>query len=400
MQILKINPITIFNQQQARRADYSRPYGLRMQKPIEKDTVSFKGTVKFENFIEKTVANNNKNLSEIATIYMDVLESIATKLKDFGVSFDREYCEPNAIKSVPAVLSKMKRQKTFKILDRVRATLYCKNIYDLSILFYKILPELAKRGYIVAYTEMPLQQAIIRGYTPNEDEIKNNEAMCPDVDIRLDRALLQTDALPLGVIHFIGKPQMSGYEDIQIRLIKQGPKKLQLSKNPFHELIILTGPEYAKTKHEESKRIYSYTRQFKELHIFNHANSETLELIKRYTDLISKIFSTEISQKIYENAKNYDIFGIKKRMPISLSTDDEKILTSYYDSIEKLTKEYYKTMISAKSKNEKAKHTLEVEKKEDLERLAVIRKGLSDAVEYYRNYPYDKKENKKSFNKV
>ena len=390
MQVLPVFKTNLLNNTLPinRSADYSTTgFGIRMAKPLEKDTVSFKAYVKFEKILETTADKTNQKLLATATIYMDVLESIAMKLKDYGVSFDRKYCEPNAIKSAKSVVSKIKRAKTFKIPDRIRGTLYSKNIYDLSILINHILPELEKRGYIVAQTETSLEEAIKRGYKPNANEIKKGEVLCPDIDIRLDNELLNTEALPKNLEYYVGKPQASGYEDIQIRLLLQkGLEHRSSVNNTLHELIILVGPEYAKTKHDESDKIYNYIRQFKELNIYNNSrtNSETISLIKRYIELISKMFSTEISQKVYENAKNFDIYGIKKAMPISLSEDDEKTLTGYYDSLEKLTKEYYK-VLESKSKSEKSKEILNKQRKEDQERLAIIRKGLTDAVDFYKN---------------
>lgn len=390
MQVLQINPISIINQTQIKQSQYCNVFGLRMQNTIKQDTVSFRGAVKFEQFVEKTAQKNNEKLLEPATIYMDILESIAMKLSYLGVSFDRDYCEPNAIKSAKSVVSKIKRAKTFLIPDRIRGTLFCKNIYDLSIIFNNILPELAKRGYSIADTEVPLQDALKRGYIPNQEEISRGSVIYPDVDIRLDNTLVQAEALPENLKYSLSKPQPSGYEDVQIRL----KKSTGYGNNTLHELIIIIGPKYAEVKHDESAKIYNYTRQFKELNIFNRSNDETVALIKRYTDLISKMFSTEISQKIYENAKSCDIYGIKEPMPISLNEDDEKILTDYYDSIEKHTKEYYKKAIEAKFKNEKAKKILKKEKQEDMERLALIRKGLTDAVDFYRNQ-YNKPNDKK-----
>lgn len=383
MQVMQINPISFINQIKMKQLQCGTSLGLKMQEPLKQDTISFEGSVKFEQFVEKTAQKNNEKLLAPATIYMDILESIAMKLQNLGVSFDRNYCEPNAIKSAKSVISKIKRSKTFIIPDRIRGTLFCKNIYDLSILFNNILPELAKRGYNIASTEVSIQDALRRGYIPNDEELSRGFVIYPDMDIRLDNIFVQAEALPENMKYSLSKPQPSGYEDIQIRF-----KKTNGIKNDvLHELIIIVGSKYAEAKHDESNMIYNYTRQFKELNLFNKSKNsdETIAMIKRYTDLITKIFSTEISQKVYENAKSYDIFGIKTPMPISLSGEDEKILTGYYDSIEKLTKEYYKKTIEEKSKNEKVQNTLKKERKEDLERLANIRKGLTEAVDFYRN---------------
>lgn len=386
MNVLFVSRINFLNLtppcKQAHKNDVS--YGLRMQKPITSDTVSFKG-LRFDKILEGSATKTNERLTTSATIYMDILESIAMKLKNFGVSFDRDYCEPNAIKSAKSVISKIKRSKTFIIPDRIRGTLYCKNIYDLSVLFNQILPELKKRGYEVALTEVPIQDALKRGYIPKADELEKGSVIYPDVDIRLDNTLVQAEALPDNMKYSLGKPQPSGYEDVQIRLKKTAGS----NSNTLHELIIIVGPKYAEAKHDESDRIYSYIRQFKELYLINTGKNddETMAKLKRYMDLISKVFSTEITQKIYENAKSADIYGIVKPMPISLNDDDESILTSYYDDIEKITKEYYKKMIEAKAKTPKVQERLKKEKNEDMAKLALIRQGLTEAYDFYKDYP-------------
>lgn len=400
MNILSINRINTqdHNSYWQRTNSNRLSYGLKLQAPLKADTVSFGCTVKFDKILESTAEKNNQKLLETATVYMDILESIAMKLGGAGVSFDRAYSEPNSIKSAESIVSKIKRSKTFKIPDRIRGTIYCKKIYDLSVLFDQILPELEKRGYIISDAEIPLKEAMKRGYKPSDEEIKRGEIIYPDVDIRLNRASTNASSLPENLKYSLSEPQSSGYEDIQIRLTKKdAAKKTSMQQKTLHELIILTGPEYARTKHYESEKIYSYTRQFKELNIFNNGkeDDETILLIKGYKDIVLKMFSTEITQKLYENAKSQDIYGIVKTMPISLSSDDEKTLTECYDEMERLTKKYYKDMIETKAKSEKARETFMAEKKEDLERLAEVRKGLTEAIEFYKNYPASANDTKK-----
>ena len=65
---------------------------------------------------------------------LDTTESIALALDKFGVSFSREYCKKGILKKVDSCIDKMIRSGSIGIQDRIRTTLFSKNIYDLSIL--------------------------------------------------------------------------------------------------------------------------------------------------------------------------------------------------------------------------------------------------------------------------
>ena len=395
MQVLQINPISLFNQTNITQSKRCPSFGLNRQKPLEKDTVTFRG-VKFAQVLEATAQINNEKLKIPAKNFMAILQVIAIELKDYGVSFNRELCEPNSIKSAKSVVSKIKRSRTFKVPDRIRGTLYCKNIYDMSVLFKRILPALEDYGYYVADMDVAVEEAMKRGYKPTEEEIKKGMISYPDIDIRLsvddiDNPIRNIEAIPDDKKYCLGKPQPSGYEDIQIRLVKiDGDKtkaKKQRKQNFWHELIIIAGEEYDKTKHNESEHIYAYTRQFQELNLYNNKDSEDIvKLIKWKISKIKKIFSNEITQKVYENAKSKDLYGeTEEYLPITLTTEDETTLTKCYNKIIDLTKDYYEQKKEGKSESEKALNTIKREEKEDLERLDDIRQGLTDAVDFYRN---------------
>lgn len=408
MNILPVNRITApnYNLYNSQNIGYNRSYGLQLQKPLAADTVSFKCAVKFDKILETNAAKNNEKLKIPAKNYMAVLQAVATDLRDYGVSFDRLRCEPNSIKSAKSVVSKIKRSKTFIVPDRIRGTLYCKNIYDMSVLFNKILPALEEYGYYVRDTEIPVEEAMKRGYKPSPEEIKRGIVNYPDIDIRLkdddeDNPIKNIESIPDDKKCCLGKPQSSGYEDIQIRLEKIDDTQTDLKKHRkqkfWHELIILTGEEYDKTKHDESEHIYAYTRQFQELNIYNKDFEDIAEL-KRYISLIRKTFSNEITQNVYENAKSRDMLGITEALAISITEKNEKSLTECYDEIENITKRYYKEQIETKAKTEKSKQTLEQERDEDIARLAEIRKGLTEAIEFYKNYPASADGKKKKSN--
>lgn len=95
-----------------------------------------------------------------------------------------------------------------------------------------------------------------------EEADLSKEITVPDLDIRLENVSEQVTKLDPHLRYSISKPQKSGYEDIQMRFIRDFDKK----KNPIqHELIILFGPHYSKAKHDESKYVYDALRKFDEL---------------------------------------------------------------------------------------------------------------------------------------
>ncbi|MCQ2744190.1 MAG: hypothetical protein MJ230_05280 [bacterium] len=390
MHILPLNSINtnkFNNNKYSNNSVVNSNFGLKMEKPLLADTVSFKAKNTMLNFFEKQAAVNNSKLVGEATVYMDTLEAIANKLKDSGVSFNREYCEPNAIKSATSVVSKIIRAGVLKVPDRIRGTLYFSDIYNLNTLINKILPEFSKRGYVIAEVPMSIEESMKRGKMPTDEDIKKGYVLLPDMDLRLAGIAEKRNQLPENLKYSLGNPQPSGYEDIQIRFSKINDNVKRKKNENLHELIILIGPNYAQTKHDESEKIYKYTRCFKELNIFNKkdSNNIAIEKIKRYSDLVTKLFSTEITQKVYENAKNHDMYGISKEMPISLSKADEATLTNYYDAIESLTKDYYNAILSKKSNNKSYVARIKNERQADLEKLAWIRQGLTDAVDFYKN---------------
>ena len=122
--------------------------------------------------------------------------------------------------------------------------MYCKNIYDLSVLKEQIIPEFAQRGFLLAPKEVSLEKLESTGYIPTKTEQKRGYVIKRDLDIRLDNEQI-TKTVP-EYASYISKPQDSGYEDIQLRFIRSYDTK----ENPLqHELIIIPGENYAKAKH-------------------------------------------------------------------------------------------------------------------------------------------------------
>lgn len=347
------------------------------------DTVSFGNAAKISDFLASSFSKDMNRLERIATVYMDALEAVALKLKDFGVSFDRAYCEMNAVKSPQSYTSKVVRSQSLDVPDRIRATLYINNPYDLSILNDKLLPEMQKRGYVLADTQMSIKDLIKRGYTPTAEELTNTSVKksIPDIDIRLDDVADQRYKLAPELQYSIGKPQKSGYEDIQIRFIREFDKK----KAPIqHELIILFGPEYAKAKHLESQKVYSFLRKFGELNMkFEDKTIGSNSLsASRYIELIQQMFRNKVSEKLFQNAKNKDLYKIKEEVPIIFDEEDIKLLDNYFSGLKKRLGKCYTEI---KPKKRQHKDVLESNHKQDSRLILEIQKGLNKTVDYFNN---------------
>ena len=349
--MLQISPIN-------NRTNYCPQTRLTMAKPLLKDTVSFKskGTLMADH-LENSVNKNMDRLNRIATIFLDVLESVAIRLKNMGVTFDREYCEKNIIKSAKSFVSKIIRSGSTTVPDQIRATLYIDNPYDLSILNDYLLPELKKRGYVIAKDERSL----------------------PDLDIRLADMENKAEKLSPELRKSISHPQKSGYEDIQMRLVRN----FESRKNPIlHELIILFGPNYAQAKHLESEKVYSFLRLFNELGVKQIGNSENshYKFVMRFVDLINKMFNGKISQKLYENAKNKDLYGITEEIPITFSDQDICVFIDYFKRLQKELSLYYK-----EEKLSKPEEAAQLNKaiRNDRAIIEKIRKNLLETIDYF-----------------
>lgn len=356
------------------------------------DTVSFSGArrsvSKVSDHLEAQVAAECPRFVRIATTYLDVLESVAFRLKEKGFSFDRAYCEMNPVKSPESYTSKIVRSGKFKVPDTIRATLYCNNVYDLDSL-NTLLVEMKKRGYVLADTEMSVKDLMKRGYIPTAKEVENPsiEKIVPDLDIRLEDVSDQVTKLAPELKYSIGKPQKSGYEDIQMRFVRDFDKK----KNPImHELIVLFGPEYSMAKHEESQRVYSNLRLFDELNmkfkdkkIGSHAQKAN-----RYIELINQMFRGKVSQKLFLNAKNKDLYDIKDEVPITFSETDLSMLDNYFSGLYDRVSSVYKDAKKAASVSDSAKRQLTKELRQDRITLSTIKENLRKTADYY-NYQTD-----------
>lgn len=363
---------------------------------LASDTVSFRGNekafAKISDFLEAQVAAENPRLLRIATTYLDVLESVAFRLKEYGFSFDRFYCELHPVKSPEASVSKVVRSGKFKVPDAIRATLYCNNSYDLNSINL-LLAEMKKRGYVLAETEMSIKDLIKRGYHPTEAELKDTsiEKIVPDLDIRLDNVSDQITKLPKELLYSISKPQKSGYEDIQMRFIRDFDKR----KNPVqHELIVLFGPNYSIAKHDESERVYGIVRKFNELNM--QFSDKTIgshsQKAARYISLIEQMFTGKISQKLYLNAKNKDLYDLSEDIPIYFSETDCAVFDNYFSGLRDRLNSLYSEARKAAEISDTAKKQLAKDLRHDRNLINKIHDQLKETIEYY-NYQNGLKSN-------
>lgn len=349
---------------------------------LDRDTVCF--TAKFSDFVTKSVSQNQERLQRIATTYLDTLEVVASRLKEHGFSFDRAYCELSPVKSPESYTSKIIRSKTFKVPDSIRATLYCNDAYNLDNLNC-LFAEMKKRGYVLVDTEMSVKDLMKRGYIPTEKEALNPEnaiKLVPDLDIRLDNVVDQISKLPPELKYSVGKPQKSGYEDIQMRFVRDFDKK----PNPTqHELLILFGPEYAKAKHMESEKVYSLLRQFNELHLkpSDSVAGSNEAKANRYMDLIQQMFRGKVSEKLFMNAKNKDLYDLPDTVNISFSDMDKVMLQNYFVALKKRFQQCYHELKGNSKAGSAEYNQIATNQRQDTVLLNKIQKSLEKVIEEF-----------------
>lgn len=375
MNILSIGNINYpkyFNNDNQVKAGNNQYFGLKLSQPIQQDTVSFKAKV-----AETMKIKQSGRFNRISTQFLDNLAAIAEKFKDRGVSFCREYCEINSVKSEDSCKSKIARSSSFDIRDQIRATLFIKDMTDMKLL-NDILKEFELRELILHEDPVPIEDMIAKGYMPKKKD--GDIIKVPDLDIRLNEGRENIVDLPENLRYSWSKAQKSGYEDIQMRLVrKYDPDK----ENPVkHELLILTGENYAIAKHREYKGIYSITRKLDALSITKRQDDKNphLKIVKRYIDLIKQLCSSEISQKLYENAKNKDVYGIENTIPIKVSDKDIETLKEYFKELRKNAEAYYIEAKKMRAGNQRAQIQLSKEMKQTLQALEPIEQELIASV--------------------
>ena len=432
--------------------------------PLKQDTVSF-GAAKFirhGNTLKDALVNQfsieNPELIKIARVYYAVLKQVAEDNQAiFKISDNIEHL----VKSPESRVSKIIRSGTMKVPDTIRATAYCKNPYDFDNLT-KLLDEMAMSGYSVDKAPIKMSKLMKRGYIPTEEEsiimsyitehkdgefnkylaqyfnengysieqiknlicdleklghtpskeefyglFENLTKKMPDLDIRLSPKMItneQIKKLPEEYRFCIGEPQDSGYEDIQIRFVRDYEK--DKARNMPHELIILFGENYHNAKSRESHFVYDNLRKFKELNAVryfeNEKYDEDTKRAKGYIELIEEMFRGKISKKEFLNGRNKDFMGDKQEIKITFNDDDKTLLKSY---IEGLLKELNKPYIKVINKTNKDKRSsLKAALKQDRRTIKEIYDNLLKTIDQYNSgnafqYPEAKQKIKKKQNK-
>ncbi len=309
---------------------------------LKNDQVSFTHSI-FKDTLEQQHELNRKKYEKYAEKFFDVLENIADKFSENGVSFDREYAMQNPIKSATSMSSKISRSGSLDVPDLIRTTIYMKNPYDTNFINNEFLPAMEEHGYVLA---------------------KVNGK--PDIDFRLEG---------------LGRPQASGYEDIQMRFVKKDDKQ----KKVKHELIVLFGPNYAEAKHTESEKVYNIIRQFDELHMdFTDAPFGSHQFkADRYIQLIKTQAQNKISKKLFDNAKNKDFYKIDDVAPISFTPENKAVLKNYFLALHDRTLDYYKTKKKQAQNSEIALIQLKKDEQDDLTLIKYIGDMLKASIKYF-----------------
>lgn len=383
MHILPINGYSVYNKTENKSQFSSN--ATNMPSRVSPDKVlTFMARFPVSELYADSIAKKAKDIkmNELATNYLDNLESIANELKEFGVSFNRAYCEEHPIKGARKCVSKLMR--VGEVRDWLRATLFIENPYDLSILQEKLFPALRKRGLILSDMPISTDEAIKRGFTPTTAELKKGVIRVDDLDIRLLDSAEHIAKTAPELKNFAGEPAKSGYEDIQMRLIRKSNNK----KDPiYHELIILFGNNYAQAKKIESERIYDIIREFTNLSILKEGNlnSQDEMLVKSYINKIKKKFTTEASEKLFENAKNKDFFKIDEQATISFNLQDEIEINELFFFIEKLMEKHYKKSLYEAKANPQLKRSIRKNWDNDVNKLTEMRNRLKESIDYFNN---------------
>ncbi len=315
---------------------------------LAQDTVSFSGKEKAAKDIIHTIKDVIRDSYDakipkyriMGNKLMDTLEAIANKLKDDGVTFDREYCEKSTVKSTKSFLSKLIRSGE-QPMDRVRATLFVENPYDLKLINDKLLPELNARGY---------ELLMIPDKTIGRKVLSKK----PDFDIRLGGIEeKEKQNLSEKLKSCIGKPQKSGYEDIQMRLVDMTEKGKD--KTPI-ELIILFGKNYAEAKHNESYYVYDITRALSStMHVSQVKEPAINTPAKRILNniaIIKEQLNAFISKPLYINAKNLDFYHDDFQLPVEITKANAEALNGLLEGIRSKIPLHYKNEIAKVSSKE------------------------------------------------
>lgn len=330
-----------------------------MLNTLAQDTVSFsaradkvaktakKATHPIEQLISAGYEAQMKKYRTIGLRFMDTMTVITDGFikKGYKVFFDRADCEAHVVKGKDSFVSKLKRSGESP-MDRVRATLYVEDPYDLKFIGKELIPALEERG-------MSIYMA--------PDKVQGRKVLSrkPDFDIRLDHVKPDTlKYLPERLRGCVGKPQKSGYEDIQMRLVDAMDTAKE--KTPI-ELLIVFGKKYSEAKHNESYYVYDITRALKnEMHISKAEASDPRSpeyRVKNNIGVIVDCLNTNISKPLFINGKSIDFYHEEPTIPVDLNPSDCVKIRGLLNGIrDKIGIHYRAEGVKASSEREAIKH--------------------------------------------
>ena len=393
MNITLLTPkFTNYTAQRCENSHNSTPVMHSKLSPLSADTISFTGAKdKAAKAVKKQVESKAVTLLDfigaryeeldfpryesISEAYLNTLSAVCTRLSNLGFTYDEAYNSQCPVKSVDSYLSKMKRSKSFTVLDPVRATIYNKDLYNLDNLtafLSEMLP-----GYIPYKTDVPLVKLMKRGYIPSVEELQSGAktVKVTDLDFRLNNEQLDVENMPEPLRPFVSGPLKSGLEDIQLRFIRTCDKD---NPNPvYHELLIMFGPHSTIAKHQEHRDVYQWVRLFDEFEVPLEETSLQTHSGKAltYMERISEMFRGKVSQKLFLNAKNKDCLGIQEESRIVFTEEDLNLFRGYFNGLNDRLLSVYKSL----GRSQEVKEM----KSRDFERLATIREGLKATINLY-----------------
>ena len=307
-------------------------------KPLNSDTVTF-GNKLIQHAFKQDYSAQLPAFKEKGRKLMAILEETCLDVK--GATFDRKYCEKAVNKSIERYMEKLKDSCSIP-MDRIRSTVFIKDLYDFSIIT-NFIKALEKKGYYI----MPV---------PDKTSGKKVLSWKYDFDIRLndaDETLISPEEikkLPAHLREYISKKQKSGYGDIQVRVVDASelPKEQRTLKNLSNlvpqEIIFLFGKATSDAKSDESKYVYNITRKLSKMHILsNNFSDYNILKIKKNIQGIGSILRSNISKPLYRNAEALDLYPNKSHVleDVQLEEDQCKILKNYMKELQTLTTKAY-----------------------------------------------------------
>lgn len=278
--------------------------------------------------------------------FLDTLTVITSELqkKGYNISLDIEDSKAHMVKGKGSFVSKLKRSGG-PPMDIVRFTSYSEDVYNMKFVS-DLISAFKARSWDIYMVP---------------DKVSGRKVLSrkPDFDVRLDHVEPGTiKYLPEHLKGCIGKPQKSGYEDVQMRLIDA----LDTSKDETPiELLIVFGKNYSKAKHNESYYVYDISRALKnEMHISKLDASDPRSpeyRVKNNIGVIVDCLNTNISKPLFINGKSVDFYHEEPTIPVDLNPSDCLKIRGLLNGIRDKIGIYYRAQgVKASSEKEAIKH--------------------------------------------